>query len=152
MKDFFNNFEEYIGAILLIIIVILGFLQVLLRYVFNLPLAWTEESMVFLFVWFVYFGASACTKRNKHLRIEMFMNKLSPFIQRRVELFVDILWIFFCLVIFWMGFKVFYSAFIHPSYSIATHVPRWLGFAVVPVGMLLMGVRVFQHKLSNHNH
>jgi len=150
MKDLFDNLEEYIAAIILFIMVIFGFLQIIFRFFLNLPLGWTEESMVYLFVWFIYLGASAVTKRNKHPRVELVMNKLPPFLQRYVELFVDILWIFFCLVIFWMGYKVFFFFLVHPTFSIAANLPRWLGYLAVPVGMLLMVFRVFQHILSNH--
>lgn len=38
-----KNFEYYLIVFLFTILIVVCFLQVLFRFVFNLPLAWTEE-------------------------------------------------------------------------------------------------------------
>jgi TRAP-type transport system small permease protein len=46
-------------------------LGVVLRYVFNSPLVWTEEFVVTLFVWTLMIGVPAALRSNLHIRIDV---------------------------------------------------------------------------------
>ena len=52
-KKFLVNIDQYISAILFIVIMVLLFLQVVSRYVFHHSFTWTEELSILLFVWIV---------------------------------------------------------------------------------------------------
>ena len=53
------------------------FLQMLFRFVFNLPLAWTEELSRYVFIILTYCGASTAVLDNAHVRVELIDNVLS---------------------------------------------------------------------------
>ena len=44
---------------------------VVLRYVFNDPLTWSEEVIVGLFTWMVFIGAAAAVRSHMHIRIDV---------------------------------------------------------------------------------
>ena len=44
-------------------------LQIILRSLFNQPLSWMEEAMVYSFVWLIFIGASIGLKMRRHVKI-----------------------------------------------------------------------------------
>jgi len=66
-----------------IIAVLLG-LGVILRYVFNNPLTWSEEFVVTLFVWSVMFGIPSALRSRMHIRIDVLILRLKPQARRWV--------------------------------------------------------------------
>lgn len=55
---------------------LLVFLNVILRYVFNSGITWSEELSRFLFVWMVFLGAIAALKDNMHLAVTILLDRL----------------------------------------------------------------------------
>jgi TRAP-type C4-dicarboxylate transport system permease small subunit len=51
-------------------------LQVVARYAFDAPLAWTDETSIFLFVWTVMLVASLGVRERFHVRIEFLVRVL----------------------------------------------------------------------------
>jgi TRAP-type transport system small permease protein len=55
---------------------ILVFGNVVLRYIFNSGITWSEEMSRFLFVWMVFLGAIAALRENMHLGVDIVINAL----------------------------------------------------------------------------
>ncbi len=51
--------------------------NVVLRYVFNTGLTWSEELSRFLFIWMIFLGSILGLKDNEHLGVDMMVKKLS---------------------------------------------------------------------------
>ncbi|PZE20659.1 TRAP transporter small permease [Paenibacillus xerothermodurans] len=56
---------------------ILVFGNVVLRYLFNSGITWSEEMARFLFIWLVLFGSVIALKQNEHLGVDMLVKRLS---------------------------------------------------------------------------
>jgi TRAP-type C4-dicarboxylate transport system permease small subunit len=54
------------------------FLGVILRYVFNDPLTWSEEFVVTIFVWSVMLGVPSALRARIHVRIDALVLRLGP--------------------------------------------------------------------------
>ena len=65
-----KRFEELILVPSLVFTVILVFSQVVMRYVFQSSLYWSEELARYLFVWQTWLGASLAVREASHIRIE----------------------------------------------------------------------------------
>jgi TRAP-type C4-dicarboxylate transport system permease small subunit len=63
-------------SIALLIMVVLIFGNVLLRYVFNSGIVWSEELSRYLFIWLVFLGAIGALKDNEHLGIDSLVKRL----------------------------------------------------------------------------
>lgn len=68
---------RWIAAVLLVVVVAVTLLQIVLRYVFNSPLIWSEELVKFLIVWIAFIGAGAVCFDGRHLNVDVFF-KLMP--------------------------------------------------------------------------
>jgi len=53
-------------------------LQVLFRYVLELPLAWTEEAARVLFVLSMFFGIAIAIREQEHVVVDFLFNRLPP--------------------------------------------------------------------------
>jgi TRAP-type C4-dicarboxylate transport system permease small subunit len=73
-------------------------LQVFSRYVFNLPLAWTEELARYLFIWSVFLGASHAMRHGEHIAIGLLVERLPLRTAKAVAILMDALVCIFLLV------------------------------------------------------
>ena len=69
-----NELEETAIAVLLGLMVIITFINVVLRYGFNTGLIWGLEATTFLFAWLVLFGISYAVKITAHLGVDAVLN------------------------------------------------------------------------------
>ena len=53
-----EKLEEYFLVISMIAMVVIIFLQVVMRYVFNNSLTWSEEIARYIFLWQIWIGVS----------------------------------------------------------------------------------------------
>ncbi|WP_312059266.1 TRAP transporter small permease [Anaerotignum sp.] len=92
MKFFNDHLEEFfIIPLMFLMSVIIG-IQVIMRYVFQNSLVWSEELSRYMFIWLIYFAVSYTARREKHIRIDAAINlypkKLRPYIEILSELIV----------------------------------------------------------------
>lgn len=52
----YNQIERMILGLILIVLIVMGFVSVICRFVLQVPLAWAEEFMLFCMVWIAYLG------------------------------------------------------------------------------------------------
>lgn len=105
--------ERPVLGILIAAVVILLFSNVILRYLFNAPLAWADEIARFLFTWTSFIGASAAIKKKGHVAIDNFVTRLSARNQAGVKLIGNsaiIIAMVFLIVYSIMMMKMFSSA------------------------------------------
>ena len=50
--------------------------QIVLRYILNVPLPWVEEMTVFLMIWMAFMGAAVGVRRGTHIAMTMLVERL----------------------------------------------------------------------------
>ena len=142
MKSFFDRLEEYILVGGLAVLVFLVCLQVTMRYFFHTGLTWSEEVARFLFLWLVWLGAAYAAKRGSHLRIEAFVQKLSPKSRSNVELVALLIWIVFSAFLTWKGAELTMILVKRRQLSPILEIRMAWAYAAVPVGAGLLLLRL----------
>ena len=71
-----NEIEEMVIAVILALMVLITFVNVVLRYGFNSSLIWGLEVVGYLFAWLVIFGVSYGVKTTSHLGVDALTNLL----------------------------------------------------------------------------
>lgn len=78
-KKLCDGFESVIDVLIVVVAVIMmviGILQILFRYVFSSSLSWSEESIRYLHVWLVTIGGSVCFYRGTFATITLISDKI----------------------------------------------------------------------------
>ncbi|WP_068112651.1 TRAP transporter small permease [Tropicimonas marinistellae] len=93
------RFEEFFIALLLGMMVVLTFVNVVLRYVFNESLIWGLEVVLVLFAWLVLFGISHAFRITAHLGVDAVVNIMPPRGQRTMGIIAGVLCIIYAALL-----------------------------------------------------
>ena len=99
------HLEEYFLFVILTAMVAIIFIQVVMRYVFNNSLSWSEELARYMYVWVTWVGVSYSVRNGSHLRITMLRDRLPLKGRQGLEILVTIVWIAFGLFGMYMGIE-----------------------------------------------
>lgn len=87
---------------LVAVLTIAVFMQVVARYVFNQPPAWTEELARFCQVWIVLLTSSICVRKSSHLAVDYVGPALGPGARRAIALIIGcLIAIYSAVVVIW---------------------------------------------------
>ncbi|MGQ9645820.1 MAG: TRAP transporter small permease [Thermodesulfobacteriota bacterium] len=121
------------------IIVVLG--STLSRYLLSFAFPWGEELARYLMVALVYLTAGVVLKRNGHISVLYFRDKLPSGLRRWVIMACYALLLAFSALISWEGYKLI--AMLMSQTSPAMGIPMGIAYASVPVGSLLISIQAF---------
>ncbi len=85
LRSFCSNAEEIFCAAIMSFMTLLGFANVVSRYL-GYSLAYTEELLVMMMVWLTLFGAAAGFKRGAHLGFSFFKDAMPIRVQKIFEI------------------------------------------------------------------
>lgn len=71
----------YLLAVFLAALVIILFNNIVFRFILHLPIHWTEEISMLLFIWIVFLGAAVVQKRQGHVSIQIVYDHCPGFIR-----------------------------------------------------------------------
>ena len=140
---FMDNFESYICQVLLTFFVCVVFMQTILRATGH-SLQWTEEIARYAFLWFILFGACYASRLAALNRITMHFSRFSPAVRTAMLLFGDLLWLIFCLILAWNGYKAVVDLAEFPYFTPALHWNLAYIYLIFPISFTLMAVRIIQ--------
>ena len=91
MKFFVKNFEEIVSAVCITFTTILVVINVIMRYILNSGIVWTEEVATGSFVWSVFIGAIAVYKNRGHVGVDMVVKCFPVSLQKIIAVATDLL-------------------------------------------------------------
>jgi len=144
-----DNFESYICQILLVFFVCIVFMQTILRAL-DASLQWTEEIARYAFLWFILFGACYATRLAALNRITMHFSRFPPAVRTTMLLLGDLLWLIFCLILAWNGYKAAVDLAEFPYFTPALHWNLAKIYLIFPIAFLLMAVRIIQVNILKY--
>lgn len=144
MKKIWDNLEEFMIIPLIFAMSIIIFIQVIMRYVFENSLTWSEELARYLFVWLVYFSVSFTARRQKHIRIDAAINLYPKKMRPYIEILSEIIVLAFSIFIAVTGVTVYHKITWSGQMSPAIGLPMQFVYAAPMVGMALTSIRQIQ--------
>lgn len=134
-----NKTEEVIIVTMFAVMVFAIFLQVIMRYVFQNSLVWTEELGKFMFIWISWLGISIGEKRGEHIKITLLTDKFPHKGQHIANIISEIVVIAICAVTVYYGiFLVMLQSTTH--YAGIQISVAW-GYLAVVLGCSIMILR-----------
>ena len=120
------------------VLTIAVFAQVVARYVFNQPPAWTEELARFCQVWIILLASSICLRKGSHLAVDYLGPALAPGARRAVAVVIGcLIGIYSAVVVIW-GVRLLMIGLVQTSP--AMHLNMGLVYLVFPIagGLMLL--------------
>ena len=136
-----DYFDIVMSVVCLIIMVACIFLQVIFRYLFNSPLAWSEELARYTMISLVYFGIGLAIKEEAHMSVTMLQDKL-PESARRVVIIVTKL-IMLVLYGIMCRYAISMTNTIFSSHQVTStmRAPMGIFYICLPVGFAIAVLR-----------
>ncbi len=103
LDDFTARLERWMLIVLLTVMVILGLLQIISRFVIKAPIMWSEALLMYMFVWSSFLGASLAVRGLSHFEVEIFLVRLPRMIQKVLSLAVYAMIFAFAVFMIWKG-------------------------------------------------
>lgn len=147
-KHLDDHIETYFSAILVVFFSILMIIQVIMRYIFNSPLTWSEELSRYAFVWFVYTSASYAVRYQRHVKFSFLVNiakKITPLAGMFIQFIAFLFWIGFLIFLDIYSVKLVINQYHTQQLSPANQIPMYLIYIGLPLGSFMMTFRLVQH-------
>ena len=84
--DWLRRRAEDVSVLLLLAMFIVFMIQIVSRYVLNLPIGWTHEISVVLWIWLVLFGASFIVRDSEEMRFDLVYASVGDWARRIMAL------------------------------------------------------------------
>lgn len=132
---------EYLMAIFLAIMVGLMLVNVIMRFIFNSGLAWSEEVARLSFIFLVYLGTIGAFRDNRHLGVSFLLERLPLRAAQAMYVVVQgiVIWVMYLLM---MGSISLAQQSLNDRW-VATQFPRWIVSgvgAVTGVAIIILAV------------
>ncbi len=144
-----GHLEEVLGASLLTAMAILAFANVVTRYIFQYPLAFTEELEVNALVWLTLFGTSLAFKRRHHLRLLFFQEKLPQSIRRWLNILIGFAGMILFTTLGYLGWLQLLDERLLEITSESLNLPQWMYTVCIPAGCALIVIRLLQVTIAD---
>lgn len=131
-----TSLKQWVLAGGMLVLVVLASLQVFARYLFDRPLAWSEEGVRYVMTWTAFLAAAWSVRDREHITVEIIRPWLPPALWRVVDTLRWLLVAAFCVIILPVSVRV--TIDVHAQLGTAIEIPMSLIFASLPVGLVLM--------------
>jgi TRAP-type C4-dicarboxylate transport system permease small subunit len=143
MRWILNNVESLVCRALLVTFVCVLFAQIVSRELFNHSISWAEEASVYMFVWFVFLGASHAARMGAHNRVLFQFKALPPRALHWIEAFADLFWIAFNVYFITVSIEFLGRMNVFQT-SQTLGVPMKWFYYIFPIAFGLMTFRILQ--------
>jgi len=122
---------------------LIGFVQVIARYVFNYSFTWYEELGRYLGVFIAFLGAAIGVKTGSHFTMDLLVSKMRQPFQGLFKLLTHSLCGFFFFVVAWYSWKIVSRMYGYGTTSPTMEIPMYVAYLPIPVFSVVIGIRFF---------
>jgi TRAP-type mannitol/chloroaromatic compound transport system permease small subunit len=132
------------AAYVVLVIFVLLFAEVLLRYFFRTPTVWTNELAQLLFGAYAVLSGGYLLARGGHVNVDIVYSAFPRRTKAGIDVVTSVLFFVFVTILFWQGaiFALEAAAKLETSHS-AWNPPIWMFKAMIPISagfLLLQGI------------
>ena len=136
--------EEVIAGVCVVIMTVLVFYQVVMRYVFHAPTSWSDEIAVYCMLWSVYISTSWAVRERAHIRVMNLINLFPGKAATALTMLSDLIWFLFAIFLTYQSLLLHISMWELPFESPALGVAQKWPYLCLVFGFGLMTLRLIQ--------
>jgi TRAP-type transport system small permease protein len=140
MRSVLDRTVDGVLALFLGAMTVLVFASVVLRYVLNSPVTWSEELASLLFAWVTFVGAYVGFRNRSHIAIDTLMVFLPTAVRQGIARCVDVVVLLILGLFVWQGVRLSLTTW--GLEFPAMEISRGYLYLSLPVGAILMFVAI----------
>lgn len=143
-----NRSLRLIAFVMFVIMIVVVFAQVMLRYFLGSPLAWSDELARLLFIWVSFLGVTLIHYSPAgHPAVTFLVDKLPLKNRALLEVLLNIIMVICFIAVFKAGMQ--YTMANYRFISPVLHYSNSVKYAVIPFSMALMAIKSFERIIEN---
>ena len=142
---------EYLSMACIALMAVLVVAQVVLRYVFNDPLTWSEEMARIVFIYLAFIGIGAAYGRRKHMAIDAVVILLPQGIKRAVEYTVVGIASAFLLAVIMLTLRSMLELHRMDVTTPALEYPMAFVYLIIPLGLSALIAQMWMDLFKERN-
>lgn len=139
IEDGFNM----LAAFAIFALMLLGSAQIILRSVFNSPVAGYIDLVELSMASMAFLGAAYCQRLGAHIRMEILIGRFHGRTLWAFEIFGTLVGLFIIAVLIWYGWGHFLRSYQLGDSTIDAEYPVWPSKLLVPIAFAVWWVRLF---------
>ncbi len=140
IDEIISKIETALVIILLSLMVIIGFVQVLLRNLFQTGFLWADPLLRYAVLWIAFIGASIATYEDRHINIDVLTRLLSPKLKRLISVITNAFALIICVILLNASIDFIKMEIVYPI-EIFLGIKNWMLEIIIPIGFGLMSLR-----------
>ena len=120
--------------------VIVAFLQIIFREVFDTGVFWANELIRLMVLWLAMVGAVAACRDNRHIRIDLISHLLPEKMVSMIRIVVDLFAAVVCGIIAWLVWE-FVKLEVELEFTVLGDLPVFPAHIIVPIAFALLCYR-----------
>jgi len=142
-----DRVEQAFICILLSLMILIAFLQIVLRNVFATGIAWADPLVRNLVLWVGFVGASIATREGRHITINMIPPWMPPRGKAIIGIITQVFSLFICGLLTFAAVKFVRNEAIMGDVTFLG-IPAWIPQIILPLTFGLMTLRFGLHSLQ----
>ncbi len=138
-----EHIEEWVLAYTLLMIVILSFIQVVLRYAFHYNFTWFEEFGRYVCIFLTFLGASIAVKTGAHFSMDAVVQAVPGRAAHLMKALVNFCCGLFFIIIIYYGILHCMKLQRFGVKTAAMRIPMYIPYLSIPIFSFTMGLRFF---------
>ena len=155
MKKFFEIMDLIVGTINqtmavvgLALRVILAFVNVVLRYGFDMSLTWAGELTNYFFIWSALFGAAYGFRQGAHISVTLLITQFSPAVTKFFLVLANLISVLYLGLLSYFGYELVIMLVDFGEMSVDLGIPMWVPHLVLPISFALAAYRVAEKLIE----
>ena len=140
--------ETAVLVLTLSLMIILAFLQVVLRNIFDTGLLWGDTVVRHLVLWVGFAGAALAARDDRHISIDALSKFLPPGIHRVAKVITSLFAVAVCLLLADASLTLLKDEMEFGG-ELVLGLPSWAGVVILPPGYLLIAFHFLVRAVQN---
>jgi TRAP-type C4-dicarboxylate transport system permease small subunit len=146
--EIIDQVEQIFLVVLLSSMIVIAFLQIVLRNLFSTGLAWGDPLVRNLVLWIGFIGAALATKEGKHINIDVVSQWMPPLGKGLIEFLTGIFSFIICGLLTFAALK-FIKNEAQMGNVAFLEIPAWIPEIILPIVFGLMALRFGLRSLKD---
>jgi len=155
ISSIIGHINQKIAVMGIFLGVLIAFVNVVARYVFDASLVWATEMTIYVFMWSIFFGAAYCFKKDAHIAVTVVLDNVSSRSAKVMLLISHVITLIFLAAVAYYGYEYLLLVIDLDERSIDLwDMPMWIIYTVIPISFAFGAYRVAEriHRILVTSH